>query len=95
MLVIPLQATPNQTLQVTLDGQPARITLRTLGDLMYFSLDGIVDTRLIRDRVRLLVDAQYRGFRGDFAVIDTRGALDPVFAGLGTRYILVYYNVGE
>jgi hypothetical protein len=97
MLVVPTKAVPNQAVeQMTLDGQPARITVRTIGGLMYFSLDGVVETRLIRDRARLLVDAQYRGFRGDFAV-DRHAAArdDPTFAGLGTRYILVYYNAGE
>jgi hypothetical protein len=95
MLTIPLQPTPSQTLSITLDGQLAKITLRTLGSLLYFSLDGVVATRVCRDRQRLLVDAGYRGFRGDFAFVDQRGASDPVFTGLGDRYQLVYFNDGE
>jgi hypothetical protein len=51
--------------------------------------------RIIRDRQRLLVDAGYRGFIGDFAMIDTQGRADPVYSGLGGRYQLVYFDAGE
>ncbi len=38
---------------------------------------------------RLVRDA-YLGFSGDLAVVDTQGASDPVYTGLGTRYQMVY-----
>lgn len=95
MLIIPLQPKPSQTASVVIDGQLARITVRTLGSLLFFSLEGVVSTRVCRDRQRLLVDAGYRGFRGDFAFVDQRGTSDPVFTGLGDRFQLVYFNVGE
>lgn len=95
MLVVPLDAVPSQTVNVTLANQPARISVRTIGTKLYFSLDGIVTNRICRDRQRLLVDAQYQGFAGEFAFVDTQGVADPVFTGLGSRYQLVYYDVGE
>lgn len=99
MLRIPLQPVPNQTLAVTLARQNAQIALRQNGPNMYFDLqlDGayIVRTRICRDRQRLLLDAAYRGFVGDFAFIDTQGTEEPQFAGLGDRYQLVYLAEGE
>lgn len=102
MIQVPLQAVPNQTLAITLDRQPAQITLRQNGDNMYFDLfvstNPIVLTRICRDRQRLLLDAGYRGFLGDFVFIDTQGADNPAFAGLGgvgSRYQLIYLSAGE
>lgn len=96
MKSIPLSATPSQSLQsqVTPD-KKANITLRWLADKLYFSLDGVVTNRVCRDRARLLLDAQYHEFGGDFMFVDTQGSGDPVWTGLGARYILVYVNDGE
>lgn len=95
MLVVPLEAVPNQTVNVTLANQAAKITVRTIGTELYFSLDGVVTNRICRDRQRLLVDAGYRGFRGEFEFRDTQGANDPVWVGLGARYQLVYLDALE
>lgn len=99
MLRIPLQAVPNQTLAVTLARQVAQITVRQNGAVLFFNLtvDGrdIVRTYTCRDRQRLLRSAQYRGFVGDFAFIDTQGADDPHWSGLGVRYQLIYFAAGE
>jgi hypothetical protein len=89
-LLVPLNPVPSQTVNVTVGGQVARITVRTIGAQLYFTLDGIVTNRICRDRQRLLVDAGYRGFAGDFQFIDTKGADDPVYWGLGDRWQLVY-----
>lgn len=96
MKSIPLSATPSQSLQTQLaPDKKANITLRWLANNLYFSLDGVVTNRVCRDRQRLLVDAQYREFGGDFLFVDTQGAADPVWSGLGSRYILVYVNADE
>lgn len=99
MLTIPLTPVASQTFAVTLAGQPAQIELRTIGALLYFSLtvsgSPIVTTRVCRNKQRLLADAKYRGFVGDFSFVDTEGDTDPVFTGLGSRYLLVYFNAGE
>lgn len=102
MLIVPLQTAPNQTLAVTLARQAAQVALRQNGGALYFDLrvgDAyIVRTRICRDRQRLLLDAQYRGFVGDFAFIDTQGESDPEYTGLGdvsARYQLIYLAAGE
>lgn len=89
-LIIPLNPVPSQTVNVTVSGQVARITVRTIGAALYFSLSGVVENRVCRDRQRLLVDAGYRGFTGDFQFIDTKGSADPAYWGLGDRWQLVY-----
>lgn len=99
MLQIPLSAVPTQTLAVILNRQPAEIELRQNGDNLYFSLllnqVPIVTTRICRDIQLLLVDARYRGFRGDFMFIDLQGTSDPNYRGLGTRFLLVYLTPDE
>lgn len=99
MLLIPLSPVPSQTFALTLDNQAVQIAIRLIGESLYFSLDSngasIVRTRICRNRQRLLIDAQYQGFQGDFSFIDQQGDTDPEFAGLGTRYVLVYFNAGE
>lgn len=99
MILIPLQAVPNQTFNTVLAGQNAQIALRQNGQNIYFDLSvgdvPIVATRICRDRQRLLLDAQYRGFSGDFAFVDTQGLEDPFFTGLGTRYQLYYIGANE
>ncbi len=96
MLTIPLAAAPSQTLAVTVVGQAVQISLRTLGAHLYFSMttsgQPVVVTRICRNRQRLLVDAAYRGFVGDFSFIDTQGDTDPVYTGLGSRFLLVYLD---
>lgn len=99
MMRIPLQAVPAQTLAVTVAKQAAQIKLRQLGDGLYFDLESsgasIVRTRVVRDRVRILTDALYRGFRGDFVIVDTQGTSDPVYTGLGSRFVLYYIGADE
>ena len=89
-LEIPLAAIPSQSLTVNVGGQVARITVRTIGASLYFTLDNVVTNRICRDRQRLLIDAGYRGFLGDFQFIDTKGAADPAYWGLGDRWRLIY-----
>jgi hypothetical protein len=93
-LDIPLQAVPNQTLAVTLVQQSAQIALRQNGKNLYFDLLNsgayVVRSRICRDRQRLLLDAQYMGFSGDFMFVDTQGTDDPFYSGLGSRFVLVY-----
>jgi hypothetical protein len=96
MLQVPLSAVPTQTVDVILDGQACQLSLRQNGANMYLDLiaDGrdIVLTRICRNRQLLLLDAQYRGFRGELFFLDTQGELDPSYLGLGPngRYVLVY-----
>lgn len=99
MLHVPLSAVANQTISVNLGGQPAQISLRKLGDSLYFSLQNgtvpIVTTRICRNMQRLLLDAQYQPFVGDFFFKDSQGDTDPQYQGLDTRYRLYYLESAD
>jgi len=91
---VPLEAVPSQNLSVALGGQQANISVYQRGDNLYFDLTSngspIVTTRICRNKQLLLIDALYRGFRGDFMFLDTQGDEQPNYTGLGTRYLLLY-----
>ncbi len=99
MRVIPLAAIPSQTLDVVLDGQSAQIALRQNGPYMYFSLRlndaPVVSARICRVDQLLLLDAGYRGFLGQFIFVDLQGVADPVYTGLGSRFVLVYLSESD
>ena len=98
MLEIPLTATPSQTLSVALGGQNCQISIRHRSTGIYFDLSvdnaPVVLTSLCLDRVRL-IRRPYLGFKGDLVFIDTQGKADPEYAGLGTRWRLVYLEASE
>ena len=98
MLLVPLQSVPSQTLSIQLGGQSCKIDVVTRGDGLYTNLyvnDALVIGGVAaRDRVRIVLGA-YKGFRGDLAWFDAQGAEDPAYAGLGTRWGLVYLEPGE
>jgi len=95
MKIIPLSAVPSQNLNVILSGQNCNISVYTLGpdNLIYLDLSvqgrAIITCVLCHDRVRL-VQLEYLGFIGDLAFFDTQGVSDPVYTGLGSRFLLGY-----
>jgi hypothetical protein len=42
-----------------------------------------------------IVRNSYLGFTGDLAFYDTQGSTDPVYSGLGSRYVLAYLSAGD
>ncbi len=98
MNIIPLRAVPSQSFSVVLAGQNCQINVYEKSTGMYLDLyvnhRPIVTTTLCHDRVRLVRDT-YRGFIGDLTFIDTRGYADPVYTGLGDRFILAYLEAGD
>ena len=98
MMVIPVQALPNQQLQAQLGNQACTIELAQAGYglfcTLYVSGSLIVASALCENLV-LIVRDLYRGFVGDLCFIDTQGTADPVFTGLGSRYQLLYLAPGD
>lgn len=96
--VIPLSATPNQTLKCVLGGQYCTIRLMTTsaGLLIDVLVDEspIVQGVLCQDNNRLIRYA-YLGFVGDLVFVDTQGSHDPEYSGLGSRYQLLYLSPGD
>ena len=98
MQVIPLAATPNQTMKCVLGGQYCTIRLMTTsaGLLIDVLVDEspIVQGVLCLDQNRLIRYA-YLGFIGDLVFVDTQGNQDPEYSGLGSRYHLLYLSPGD
>lgn len=91
--VIPLVATPSQTLTVQLGDQSCRLDIRQRRSGMFVDLY-LQDVPVFQgvkalDRNRLVRDA-YLDFSGDLFFIDTQGTADPYYTGLGSQFVLVW-----
>ena len=98
MLVIPLQPVSSQVVSVALAGQACTINVRQVSTGLF--LDLLVNNALVIGGViclneNVIVRSAYLGFIGDLAFIDTEGNGDPVYTGLGSRYILGYFAPAE
>lgn len=95
-LIVPLQAIPQQTLQIQLGNQPCTITLQQMAYGLFMTL--YVGTSLIVGTVfcqnlNRIVRSDYLGFSGDFMFMDRAGDSNPVYTGLGdqaSQYQLLY-----
>jgi hypothetical protein len=98
MLTIPLQATPSQSLSVLLAGQNCQINVYQKSTGMYLDLyvsnSPIITATICLDRVRMVRET-YLGFIGDLSFVDTQGASDPVYTGLGSRFVLLYLEASD
>ena len=98
MLIVPLQATPNQEVTVPLGGQPCRIHVYQKSTGLFVDLyvnDALIIGGVIAlDAVKIVRDA-YLGFIGDLAFFDTQGSVDPDYLKLGSRWVLAYLEAGE
>jgi hypothetical protein len=98
MNAIPLDAVPNQTLQVVLASQSVQINLyQTPGGLF---MDVLVNNAPIKygqicENLNRIIRTAYLGFVGDFIFQDTQGSNDPDYTGLGSRYVLYYLSAAE
>lgn len=98
MQIIPILATPNQTLAVQLNNQSCQINIYQKSTGMFFDLyvsGGLVIGGVICLNQNRIVRSLYLGFLGDFIFVDTQGTTDPVYTGLGSRYQLVYLDPAD
>jgi hypothetical protein len=98
MLIVPVQAVPNQMLSVLLANQLCQITLRTrfFGLFMDLSVnDAPIVQGVICQNWNRIVRSAYLGFVGDLAFWDTQGSADPTFSGLGARFRLFYLEKSD
>lgn len=104
MQIIPLQATPNQTLTVTLANQPCRINVYQQSTGLFVDLyvnDAPIKTGMVAWNALRLIRFDYLGFTGDLAFFDTLASppqippTDPVYTGLGAQYVLAYLEVND
>ena len=98
MLIVPLVAVPSQTLTIQLSNQPCTINIYQLSTGLFADLfvnDSPIITSVIgQDRNRIVRDL-YLGFIGDLAFFDTQGTDDPLWTGLGARWILGYLTAAD
>jgi hypothetical protein len=96
--VIQLPALPIQQFSTTLDNQTAQFTLTTtdvglFADIVYNG-NSIAAGRLCLDRTNLN-GSPYTGLPKGLFFVDLLGTTDPVYAGFGTRYLLLYGDPNE
>jgi hypothetical protein len=96
--IVPLQAIPNQTLQVQLAGQAT--TLNVYQTAYGLFVDVYLGTSLIiggviAENLNRIIRSLYLGYLGDFVFEDTQGTQDPVYTGLGSRYVLRYIDQSQ
>jgi hypothetical protein len=96
--IIPITATPSQTLNTVLANQICKINLyqKSTGVFADVYLNGValVTGALCPDRVNVM-RRKYLGFVGGLALCDTQGVSDAQYAGFGTRYVLVYLEAAD
>ena len=98
MLIIPIQPVPSQTLTVVLSSQQTQIDIRQQSTGLYVDLyvnNALIIGGVIAQNANRIVRDAYLGFVGDIAFLDTQGREDPVFDGLGSRYVLAYFAPAE
>jgi hypothetical protein len=96
-LIVPLHPVPSQTVSVSLNNQACQVNVYALGSAPYEHLfcdlyvsDALIIGGVICQNLNLIVRDAYLGFIGDLMFQDTQGADDPVYSGLGARWILNY-----
>jgi len=98
MLVIPTAAVPSQVLAVTLANQACRINVYQKTTGLYLDLyisDTLILGGVLCENLNRIVRDAYFGFIGDLAFNDTQGTDDPVYTGLGTRWVLLYLEAAD
>lgn len=102
MLIVPLQAVPNQTLTISLGDQLCQINVYQKGPNLYLDLlvnNATIIIGTICENLNRLVRSLYLGFSGDLAFIDNQGSDDPLYTGLGptadARFNLAYIEASE
>lgn len=83
-LTIPLQATANQIVAFMLNGSSYSAEINMRGEGLYITLK--VDNELVLSNRALL---SYAPIGYELQLADTLGVEDPVYTGLGSRWILV------
>lgn len=91
--IIPLVATAAQTLTATLSNQRVRLVVyqKTFGLYVdVYANDVLVIGGVVARNLTKIVRSVYLGLVGDFYFFDTQGVDDPVYTGLGDRFLLIY-----
>lgn len=83
-MTIPMQATPNQTVAFMMNGSSYYADIKMRGEGLYITLK--VDNETVLSNRALL---SYAPIGFNLQLADTLGVEDPVYTGLGDRWILI------
>lgn len=98
MLVVPLNAVPNQQTQVQLGNQAVSLEIAQSAYGLFMSVtsnDTLIVSNVICQNLNRIVRDLYLGFSGDFMWCDTEGTSDPDYTGVGGRYQLVWLSPSD
>jgi hypothetical protein len=98
MQTVPLKPIKNQTTQIVLGGQSCVVHVYQTDYGLFLELsvnDEPVIAGVICQNRNRIVRSAYLGFSGDLAFDDTQGTADPVYTGLGSRFLLLYFPASE
>lgn len=98
MLVVPTQALPNQQLQSQLGNQATTLMIyqTAYGLFMDVYLNStLIIAGVICQNLNRIVRSGYLGYVGDFVFVDMEGSDDPIYTGLGTRFLLLYLEESD
>lgn len=101
-LQVPIQPIPNQTFQAQLGGQACVINVYQSAYGLFMDLyvgRTLIVAGVICENLNRIVRAPYLGFIGDFVFLDTQAVPgageDPIYTGLGTRWVLLYLEAAD
>ena len=98
MMQIPLQPVPSQQVQIVLGGQTCAINVYVKIQCMFLDLavNGVPIAYAVQCKNLVsLVPTAYLGFSGWMIFLDTQGSSDPIYTGLGSRFVLLYLDTAD
>jgi len=98
MRQIALQPVASQHTQVVLDGQSCAISVYVKNQCMFFdiSVNGVQIACAVQCKNLVsLVPTSYLGFAGWLVFFDTQGLDDPIYTGIGSRWVMLYLDAAD
>lgn len=97
-LVVPLQPLPSQQVQCQLGGQACTFNIYQQAYGLYIDVyvgQTLIIGGVIAENLNRIVRSAYLGFIGDLTFWDTQFLENPVYTGLGARFLLIYLEETE
>lgn len=98
MQIVPLTPVPNQTFDIQLANQSCRLSVYQKSTGLFIDVfrdGGLVIGGVFCENKNRIVRSLYLGFSGDLMFADTQGNDNPVYSGLGARFVLIYLDAAE
>lgn len=93
IVLIPIQAIPDQTFYIELGGQDCEIRVYLRYGYMYMNLK-VDEKDIINGQICLnntdILQYNHLNFKGNLRFVDTQGDEDPYYSEFGERWVLAY-----